>query len=231
MIKYNPRERRAIVFLVILLAVIRAVVSWSTAQASTPGEIVGAAIKGKSRDKKMAAFSGSVEAAENGCNQEKRTDVELPLDLNQATVRELCNIPGIAEGLAGRIVAYRRRYGHYGTLDELKRVPGMGENRVRRMKSSLVIGFSGKKREAAPSPSTVSPKDGRRVNINEAGFNDLCNLPGIGPVLARDIIRYRRQNGNFTGVEGLTDVPGIGPVKVELIRGLVVAISPILNEK
>jgi competence ComEA-like helix-hairpin-helix protein len=49
------------------------------------------------------------------------------------------------------------------------------------------------------------------VDLNRAGRDELVGLPGIGPVLARRIIDYRRLNGPFTTREDLRRVKGIGP--------------------
>ena len=55
------------------------------------------------------------------------------------------------------------------------------------------------------------------VNINTADASELAQLPGIGEVLARRIIDYRRIHGDFTAPEQLTNVEGIGQGKLEAI--------------
>ena len=55
------------------------------------------------------------------------------------------------------------------------------------------------------------------VNINTADASELAQLPGIGEVLARRIIDYRRIHGAFTAPEQLTNVEGIGQGKLEAI--------------
>ncbi|AVX30403.1 competence protein ComEA [Carboxydocella thermautotrophica] len=56
------------------------------------------------------------------------------------------------------------------------------------------------------------------VNINQATAEELENLPGIGPALARRIVEYRNQHGLFTDKEQLLAVPGIGPKKMVELR-------------
>jgi comEA protein len=48
------------------------------------------------------------------------------------------------------------------------------------------------------------------VNINTADKKLLMQLPGIGPVTADAIIKYRNTNGKFKSVDELTKVKGIG---------------------
>lgn len=79
---------------------------------------------------------------------------------------------------------------------------------------------------AVPFPSGTSPCDisgnsesgwaltpVQRLNLNRASREDLERLPGIGPVLADEIIRHRERHGPFQKVEDLLIVPGIGPTR------------------
>lgn len=47
------------------------------------------------------------------------------------------------------------------------------------------------------------------VNLNTAGKQELCTLPGIGESKAEDILSYRKKNGNFHSVRDVMKVPGI----------------------
>ncbi|MCI5142607.1 MAG: helix-hairpin-helix domain-containing protein [Candidatus Electrothrix sp. ATG1] len=48
------------------------------------------------------------------------------------------------------------------------------------------------------------------VNINTGSLEELTSLPGIGPVKAESIIKYREEKGMFKKVEELKNVYGIG---------------------
>jgi competence protein ComEA len=54
-----------------------------------------------------------------------------------------------------------------------------------------------------------SVEQDRRVNINEAGPEELTQLPGIGPSRAQAIIVERKKR-RFRRVEDILRVPGIG---------------------
>jgi comEA protein len=56
------------------------------------------------------------------------------------------------------------------------------------------------------------------VSINQAGIEELSELPGIGPVLARRIVDFRNRNGVFLRIDDLLKVQGIGSKKLEVLR-------------
>ena len=64
---------------------------------------------------------------------------QLSVDLNLAPWPEFANLPGIGEFLGRTIVSYRQQHGEFHAIDDIKMVPGIGENRFRQIKSYLVI--------------------------------------------------------------------------------------------
>ncbi len=76
-------------------------------------------------------------------------------------------------------------------------------------------------RSAAEAPPEPSSDSSGLMNINLAEVTELDRLPGIGPALAQEIVRYRETHGPFSRVEDLLNVPGIGPAKLSQIRDLV----------
>lgn len=54
-----------------------------------------------------------------------------------------------------------------------------------------------------------SEKDSLLVNINTAGEEQLCTLPGVGSSKAKSIIAYREQNGAYRTIEEIMNVEGI----------------------
>jgi competence ComEA-like helix-hairpin-helix protein len=61
-----------------------------------------------------------------------------------------------------------------------------------------------------------------RINIQQAGLDELVLLPGIGPVTAGRILAYREENGPFRNPEDLLNVTGIGPRTLENIRPFII---------
>jgi len=66
-------------------------------------------------------------------------------------------------------------------------------------------------------PQTAITQDGR-VNINLANLTELQTLPGIGPVIAQNIIDFREANDGFSTIEELLNVSRIGQTIFANIR-------------
>ena len=58
-----------------------------------------------------------------------------------------------------------------------------------------------------------SGRAGTKRDINQMGFDELIQLPGIGAVIAQRILDYRAAHGPFARLEQLLEVPGIGPAR------------------
>jgi competence protein ComEA len=80
---------------------------------------------------------------------------------------------------------------------------------------------SGSAGSAPSAPSVDGSVTSSKVNINAASAEELETLPGIGEVIAQEILDYRTANGPFASVDDLLDVSGIGEVTLENIRDLV----------
>jgi len=72
-----------------------------------------------------------------------RLALGVPLDINQASVAELSQVPGINGNLAERIVALRVRKGTFLNLEDLCEVKGIGPATVTRLRPYLKVGKEG----------------------------------------------------------------------------------------
>lgn len=63
-------------------------------------------------------------------------------------------------------------------------------------------------RSSTNAASTAPAQD--LLDLNDASFEELCTLPGIGEVLAGRIIQYRKANKGFLYVEELLEIDGMG---------------------
>ena len=72
-----------------------------------------------------------------------RLALGVPLDINQASVAELSQVPGINDNLAEGIVVLRVRKGTFSNLEDLCEVKGIGPATVRRLRQYLKVGKEG----------------------------------------------------------------------------------------
>jgi competence protein ComEA len=62
-----------------------------------------------------------------------------PLDLNRATIAQLDTLPGIGPVTAQRILDYRSKVGRINSVDELKKISGLGGSKFEEIKNLLRV--------------------------------------------------------------------------------------------
>lgn len=76
-------------------------------------------------------------------------------------------------------------------------------------------------RRGPPDPA-LEPRDVGarpfRIDINQADWQALSLIPGLGDGLARDIVADREARGPYARIDDLARVPGVGPRLLERIR-------------
>lgn len=80
---------------------------------------------------------------------------------------------------------------------------------------------------AAPALSTRP----QRLDLNRATVADFDQLPGVGPVLAKRIMDYRKSVGRFHAVEDLRAVKGIGTKKLDQLKPFVTVVNPVAQDQ
>lgn len=160
------------------------------------------------------------------------------INLNTANAAALERLPGVGPTRAEAILQTRSKLGGFRTIEDLMKVPGIGEKTLAKLRPMVTLGpgatESAPKSPAAPKASdaatTSTQADGNRsveaesaeveiadgeaiprpVNINTATAEELDRIPGIGPALAARIIAHRNRAGLFKRPEDLVKVKGIG---------------------
>lgn len=147
----------------------------------------------------------------------------LKLDLNDSSLGELAQVPGVGKSIAAEIVNYRRAFGGFKTLDEIEKLKGVGKKTAEKIRHHLVVSQSipitdlSKPRIWIPPNSVAgkTPSSGKinllseKLDPNLASFEELKKLPGIGDLLAKRIVD-KRQDMLFRDENDLQKVSGIG---------------------
>ena len=141
-------------------------------------------------------------------------DEQINVDL--APAGELARLPKVGPRLAKTIVADRQAHGPFGSLDGLDRVAGIGPGLLKTIGPHVV--FNATAGQPVSRAGSAPPLD-----LNTATLAELDALPGIGPVKARAILRYREEHGEFAAVEGLAAVPGLSGAALGRLKERVVA--------
>lgn len=134
------------------------------------------------------------------------------IDPNTASLEDLL-LTGFSLRQARTILNYRAAGGKFRTRDDLKKIYVLTPEVLLAVEPYIRMGEGAEKqtRNITEVPATI--------NINTADSGLLEKLPGIGPVLARRIIRYRAILGGYYSPEQIREVYGISDSLFLVIRG------------
>jgi len=146
------------------------------------------------------------------------------IDINAADAKVLETLPGIGPALAGAIIRARDTKGPFKSMADLDAVPGIGPAMMAKL--SPMVEFGGVTgaplvNPMVPVQSLAPPQahagamygslEGGKVNINTASAEQLDQLTGVGPAIARRILEDRQMRGAYGRPEDLMRVKGVGP--------------------
>ena len=69
----------------------------------------------------------------------EKNDTTAPININQATLKELTSLPGIGKKRANDIIAYREKNGKFTNIEDLKKVDGIGKDTLEKIKDHIVL--------------------------------------------------------------------------------------------
>lgn len=142
-----------------------------------------------------------------------KTEFPNLININSASIEQLCTLPGIGDVKARSIIEYRRHNGVFKKTDELINVSGIGDSTLNKIRGSITIGeISAMKDEA---------NENSKINVNRSSKEQLTALPGIGEVISTRIVAYREEYGSFKNKDDLLEVKGIGTKILEQIQELI----------
>lgn len=84
----------------------------------------------------MDSFSSNGSNLSVGSGSEKRYSV---VNINTATQTELETLPGIGPSLALKIINYRKENGKFSSIEEIKKVSGIGESKFESLKRYITV--------------------------------------------------------------------------------------------
>jgi competence protein ComEA len=72
-------------------------------------------------------------------NNHRSSIVSGIININRATAKELDKLPGIGPVIASRIIEYRKTNGFFQSIDDLKKVQGIGASTLEKFKSKIRV--------------------------------------------------------------------------------------------
>ena len=131
---------------------------------------------------------------------DKKTD---KIDLNSMTIVQLKEIKGLGKSRAEEIVRYRAKNGSFTSVDDLDRVPHVGDmppEELKSLKARCIV------RLAADQAPPTAPEPAK-VDVNHANIEELRSVEGIGADRAQEIVEWREKNGPIRNLNELDSLP------------------------
>ncbi len=157
-----------------------------------------------------------IDAQERLTNVVKSDTVPMhTFDPNSASEEELVALQ-LAKPLASRIARYREKGGRFYKKADVLKIFGMDTGWYRKASPWMMIATN----KATDKQFAAKPKkpDKPREDINTADTLQLTEVYGIGPTLARRIVKFRGRLGGFITMQQLKEVYGLDSTVVKNIE-------------
>jgi DNA uptake protein ComE-like DNA-binding protein len=164
-------------------------------------------------------------ATESAHTQIETRDSMFFFDPNTASDSDLVML-GLKAWQAGNIIKYREKGGKFRTESDLAKIYGIDSALYKSVLPWIKIP------ELKDAAATQAQKDPAKliIELNSADSVILVSLPGIGPVMASRIIKYRQALGGFYSSTQLLEIYGMKPETYELIRSKVEADTNLIQK-
>jgi competence protein ComEA len=139
-------------------------------------------------------------------------------DPNSATSDELKSL-GFSEKLATRIINYRTKGGKFRIKTDLMKLYGMDSLLYEKLAPYIQLPeqFEKPKFEKKEFADRKPKEKPQKFNLNESDTIQLEKIYGIGPALAKRIVKYRDKLGGFVSQDQLKEVYGLDTAVVKKI--------------
>ncbi|KAL3282126.1 hypothetical protein HHI36_005323 [Cryptolaemus montrouzieri] len=133
--------------------------------------------------------------------------IEL-ININSANENELLKVPEIDLELSKDIIKHRKIIGYFHRVEDLVIVPGMGAERLERIRPRVCTNSKNVMRSSFQSFDSLNSvgsiatitKSNKLVNVNKASIFELQLVHGITQEVAANIVYYRNKKGPFKKV-------------------------------
>lgn len=161
----------------------------------------------------------STEKQEGEVSEKGSTITYFNFNPNSATQDELRSL-GFSEKLSTRIINYRAKSGKFKIKSDMLKLYGMDSLLYATISPYIQLPDQVEKPKfGKPEFATRAPKEKpEKFNLNEADTIQLEKIYGIGPALAKRIVKYRDKLGGFVSEEQLKEVYGLDTAVVKKIR-------------
>ena len=88
-------------------------------------------------EKEILQTEPGIGIIQEGINTTSKKDSKV--NINTANKEKLATLPGIGEGTADKIIEYRSTNGKFKTIEDIKKIPGIGENKFKSLKDKITI--------------------------------------------------------------------------------------------
>ena len=88
-------------------------------------------------EKEIVQTEPGVGIIQEGINTTSKKDSKV--NINTANKEKLATLPGIGEGTAEKIIEYRSKTGKFKAIDEIRKIPGIGESKFKSLKDKITI--------------------------------------------------------------------------------------------
>jgi competence protein ComEA len=213
---FNRNERRGIWLLLLLLMMTASVCTFLRHRKLPTSKVVIHRLLAEASQKTAAVASDAPEFSYDHSKSNVKNAL-FAFDPNTITQEQWVQL-GLSPKQASVIIRYTEKGGRFYSPDDLKRCFVINESFFSRVKPWIRIATPSQKQEK----KITLPYRPRVIDLNLADTVALASLPGIGNVLARRIVNYRKSLGGYHSVMQLKEVFGMPE---ELIPGIETKLS------
>jgi len=132
---------------------------------------------------------------------------------------------GLPSWMAKNILRYRSKRGRFHRPEDFRKIYGLTEEQYKTLLPYIQIAKSSEPEETRDTVQLLTAQSTQRdtifkyqpgtvISLNSADTTELKKIPGIGSVIARKIVNYRKRLGAFCRIEQLQEIQ----LKAEKLR-------------